>query len=175
MDLGSIITAVATVIAVVVANKLSFARSNREKIWELRRQAYGAILAQLAAITRICEHADQYIQEDLMHYFHSERYTDDCTRTAEGMTAIRNRFSDDYLIISDPFIARMEDFLADLEGDDPNATPPEEYRHFATTVSKHRPLLLRQARKEMAEPARRLWHTPWLRLTGIRPRLSRAR
>jgi hypothetical protein len=111
-----------------------------------------------------------------MGYFHSERYTDDCARITSAMTAIRSRFSDDYLIISDSFIARMEHFIADLEDNDPNTSPPEEYRHFATTVSKHWPVLLRQAREEMAEPARRLWHTPWLRLAGIRPRpLARAR
>ena len=51
---GNVITAIATVIAVVVANRLSSKQSVDTKLWDLRRQAYGVILAELASVERIC-------------------------------------------------------------------------------------------------------------------------
>jgi hypothetical protein len=56
---GNIVTAVittaTTLAAVVVTNWLSYWRSNRERLWELRREIYGMILSELAAVEHICD------------------------------------------------------------------------------------------------------------------------
>jgi hypothetical protein len=66
---GSVVTAIATMVAVVIANWLSFGHSNKEKLWDLRRQAYGLILSEFAEIEQICDSANEYIQEDAYRYF----------------------------------------------------------------------------------------------------------
>ena len=42
--LTPLITAGAAVLAVIIGNKLSYTRSYNEKIWDLKRPAYGLIL-----------------------------------------------------------------------------------------------------------------------------------
>ena len=59
----AIITASATVFAVVIANRLSYVRTYKEKLWDLKRPAYGLILSELAAIEQICNSADEYIRK----------------------------------------------------------------------------------------------------------------
>ncbi len=48
--LTPLITAGAAVLAVIVGNKLSYTRSYNEKIWALKRPAYGLILSELGEI-----------------------------------------------------------------------------------------------------------------------------
>ena len=41
LPVGNIVTAVATVISVVIANRLSSRQSGKARLWDFRRQAYG--------------------------------------------------------------------------------------------------------------------------------------
>src|SRR5688572_27076503 len=124
--IGNIVTAVATVIAVVIANRLTFSRTNKEKLWDLRRQAYGVILTELAAIERVYVEVDGFIE---MHgeeeYFQSEQLHDDSKIIAEHLTKANNRFADDYLIMSAEFIQIYERMLDDLHNVDPNVAGME--------------------------------------------------
>jgi hypothetical protein len=61
IPLGNVVTGIATVIAVVIANRLTYSRSTKERLWDLRRQAYGVILAELGAADRIIHGANKYI------------------------------------------------------------------------------------------------------------------
>ena len=67
--LTPLITAGAAVLAVIVGNKLSYTRSYNEKIWDLKRPAYGLILSELGEIEGICDSADEYIDQELRTLF----------------------------------------------------------------------------------------------------------
>jgi hypothetical protein len=157
---GSVITAIATMVAVVIANWLSSGHSNKEKLWDLRRQAYGLILSELAEIERICDSADEYIQEDKYRYFETVSQSDN-EKVAKHMGAISQRIADDYLILSDAFIALYSKLKVDMTGDPYNDGPPEKHEKFASALRRYRPLLVALAREEMtmrkrwfARPAR---------------------
>ena len=146
---GNIITGVATVVAVVIANRLSYGRTNKEKVWDLRRQAYGLILSELGAIEQICDTADEYISEDEDRYFDGldQKHNKEI---AEHMGAIRKRVADDYLILSDAFIALYDELLKEMSGDPYNDISSEAHDTFCAAIRKHRPLLGALARSEMA-------------------------
>jgi len=155
---GNIVTAIATVVAVVVANRLSYGRSNKEKLWDLRRQTYGLVLAELGEVEQICDGADEYIQQDEGRYFESVSQNYDA-EIAKHMAAIRRRFADDYLILSEPFIALYEEFTREMSGDPYNDLPPERHEKFASALRKYRPLLAALAREEMT--IRNKWWWPF--------------
>jgi hypothetical protein len=150
IPLGSLVTAIATVVCVVVANTLTLHRSHKEKTWDLRRQAYGAILSALGSVERICDSADEYIREDSDRYFREDYSARHNEQIAEHMSIARQRFSDDYLVFSDEFVALFEEFLKGLDHEDPWSLADEQYEAFAAVLRKYRPLLLTKARREIA-------------------------
>ena len=128
---GNVVTAFATVVSVVIANRLSSTQSGWAKLWDFRRQAYGVILSESprwkgSAIRRIT-----IGRKAMSGYFESESRDAINTQIAEHMGTVRKRFSDDYLILSDPFIALFETFIADLE-----AGPPNEMYRIPATASR---------------------------------------
>src|SRR5258706_7374462 len=130
-SLGSFISPAVAIIGVILANQLTYGLGNRQKVWELRRQSYGVILSGLGTVERICNNADEYIEEDLMMYFDS----DICGRHNEQifaqMVIVRERIALDYLILSDEFIRIFAGFDDALAAGTPNDTPPEEHDRFA--------------------------------------------
>ena len=92
------------------------------------------------------------MQEDKHRYFESDALDAHNRQINEHMKTTRQRFSDDYLILSDQFIALFEAFMSDLDAMPPGEIPPVEYELFAAAVRKHRPLLL-CARAEGDGPA----------------------
>jgi hypothetical protein len=150
IPLGNIITAVATVGAVVVANRLSYRRSNRERLWDLRRETYGFLLSELASVEHVCDSIDEAIAErSYAAYWETKSRARDDADIAERMGKVRQRFSDDYLILSDEFIRVFDDLTRESRGDPYNSSPPEEYELFSGAMRKHRPRLLAVAREEM--------------------------
>jgi hypothetical protein len=147
--LGNIITAIATVISVVIANKLSSSQSGQAKLWDLRRQTYGIILSELASIERLCDLVDSYMEENIHAYHASDIRTTHDKRLSNHMGTVRQRFSDDYLTVSDKFLSLFEAFISELDEISPDVAFPEDYELFAATIRKHRPLLLTQGRREM--------------------------
>ena len=156
--ISSIVTAVATVAGVVLANTLTLRRSNREKTWDLRRQAYGTILAALASAEGVCDSAEEYINEDADRYFNEDQpYRRHNEQIAGQMALVRQRFSDDYLALSNEFVTLFEEFLRELSSGDHIPIPPEEHEYFVGVLRKHRPRLLEKARSEIAVDARWAW------------------
>jgi hypothetical protein len=147
---GNIVTGIATVIAVVVANKLSSNQSGKAKFWDLRRQAYGVILSELAAVARISTTIEARLEGDIQGYFDSDARVYHENDTAKHMGVVRQRFSDDYLIISTEFLALFEACIADLELESPNDDFLDETERFVSVIKKYHPILLAQGRKEIA-------------------------
>jgi hypothetical protein len=153
LPIGNIVTAVATVIAVVIANRLTFSRTNKERLWDFRRQAYGMILAELGAIEEIYLNIDEYIK---VHgeeaYYQSEGMHQDSARIAEHLSKADKRFADDYLVLSAGFIRHYERMHADFRKIDPNVAGIEARKPLMVAIRKARPKLLSQARSEMKLP-----------------------
>jgi hypothetical protein len=148
---GNIVTAIATVIAVVIANKLTLKRTSSEKIWDFRRQAYGEILSALSQVENVLDLAREWMQEGLMRYFDEQISQTHNERISENMVAARKRFSDDYLVLSREFILRYEAMQKELDANDAdsNLTPDESHMAFDATIRKHRTRLLEVARSEV--------------------------
>jgi hypothetical protein len=145
---GNIITGIATVIAVVIANRLSYARTYKEKLWDLKRPAYGSILSELAAIEQICDSADRYIDEDSDRYFEIIEPKHN-VKIFEHFRVINSRMSDDYLILSEKFIALYDELTKEMAADPNDIDPPQDFETFETAIRKYRPLLLNLARNEI--------------------------
>lgn len=159
IPIGNLITGIATVAAVVIANRLTFHRSNKEKLWDLRRQACGAILAELAAVERICDSADAYIAErDYISYWETDARKNHEEETHRRMAIVNSRFADDYLIFSDEFLMLYEQFQSAMRVDEYNSSPDEEYAAFAQAVRGFRPRLVELARREVN--TRSTWWRP---------------
>jgi hypothetical protein len=138
------------IIVAVLTSWLSYARSSKEKLWDLRREAYGTILSAWATAERICDSADEFIGErGEIEYFESTYSKSHDAEIGKQMTIANKRFSDDYLILSDEFIAIYEHFESEAYADNPNDMPPDEHDRFASAIRKNRPLLLGCARAEM--------------------------
>jgi len=131
-----------------------------QKLLDLRRPAYGLILAQLAKVEArlnwiselISEAGDGYFQDPQAHMSH-DRYIGD------EMQIAQQRFVDDYLILSDQFVSRFEKMQADISSAE-YEIPPIAHDIFETAVRSARPDLLAIARREVA--GRSFWF-------GIRP------
>ena len=147
---SNVLTAAATIFAVWVGNHLTYRRTTKERFWDLRRQAYGVILTELAAVDRISDSANKYIDSGVDNYWESDYFPRDVDEIGKHMRVACDRFSDDYLIFSDDFVSIFEGLLTELDDHDPNVAGYNEHLRYRRVVTKHRPLLLRQARNEIS-------------------------
>lgn len=145
---GNIITAIATVISVVVANRISSSQTGRAKLWDLRRHAYSVIVSELASVERICDVGDYCLQENAYEYFQSDIRNTHNERMNLHMKTARQKFSDEYLILSKEFIDLFQEFTTDLEAGRDEVFPAD-HESFTAAIRKHRPLLLAQGRDEI--------------------------
>jgi hypothetical protein len=113
---GNLITEIATVVAVVIANRLAFTRSAKEKLLDLKRPAYGSILFELGEAEGICDDADEYIDHRGFHeYFADKAYQRHNAEIRSHMDSVRNRVSADYLILSNNFIETYRELMHDIQ------------------------------------------------------------
>jgi hypothetical protein len=70
--IGTLAGAVLGVGGTVFAAWLSSGRTHKEKVWDLRRQAYGVILSEIATVERIVRNAEEMMAEDTHRYFESK-------------------------------------------------------------------------------------------------------
>ncbi len=153
IPISVLVTAITTLVSgalgAILTNALTARRSIDEKLWELRRAGYGAILAELGAIEVILDLADEYIRENEIRYFGEDVSRMHNENISEHMRLLRRSYTDNYLICSDKFIGIFENLLHSLDSRDLNLMPPEEHEMFSSAVRAARPKLLRQARDEM--------------------------
>jgi hypothetical protein len=144
------VTVFGTIGGVVIANRLSYVRSGKEKLWDLRRVAYSKILSEFGSIEQICNAADEYVSELGQDGYWNDRVRiRHDSKIAQHKKTIENWFSEDYLIFSDKFIAAYNACIHDMRSDPHNTMPDDSRDILADAVRKHRPLLLELARSEM--------------------------
>jgi hypothetical protein len=161
---AAIVGALGAIGGVIVANRLTYARSNRERLWDLRRQAYGVILSELAAVEHICDSVDEYVNErSYEEYFNTKSRDRLEAEKAKRMDVVRTRYSNDYLILSEEFIKAYDKFTADASSDPYNDTPPEEHEKFSKGLRENRPRLMALARNEITAKKDLRWPLTWSR------------
>jgi hypothetical protein len=139
------------VVGSVLGSWLTSGRTRKEKLWDLKRAAYGTILSEIASIDRIHSFADAMMSENMHMYFDSAQRREHEQRIAKHWDIARGRFADDYLVLSDEFIAIFEKLIADIEADEPNEMWPEEQERISNLVHEAKPRLVERARGEIAE------------------------
>lgn len=145
-----LITGALALFSVWFGSWLSSSSNQRQKSWELRRAAYGPILAELSWIERICDRADEFISEDPIKYFESKARDRHNDEIAERLHRADKRYADDYLIMSREFISLYAQMRSEMQASsDPNTEWLEEHEGFEAAIKKFRPLLTKQARKEI--------------------------
>lgn len=157
ISLGNVVTGLITggfaVAAVIISNQLTFRRGYREKLWDLRRTAYGEILSALSQVENVFDIAALYIEENAQRYFEGEggHYERHQQRVSESMSIARKRFSNDYLVLSQNFIVLFEQMEKRLSAisEDPDLTPDLSHSEFGEAIRKHRAPLLDVARNEI--------------------------
>lgn len=159
--IAAVLTVIGTIGGVVIANKLTANRSYKEKVWELRRVAYGRIVAEISAAELIYDDADVFIHEiGFPGYFEEKAYSGNNAEIAKHINKANEIFSTDYLILSDRFIELYNE-LAKNRGSDPYDTlsPDDEYDISSAAIRKFRPLLIERARQEIAS-SQNWWDRP---------------
>jgi hypothetical protein len=145
-----IVTGIVTVIGVWLTSQLGYRRSTKEKFWDVRREAYGAILSELAEIDRITKGADVWMATmGTGEYYADGRIDQDKVKIGEHMKVVWKRYSDDHLIMSNEFVSLFENFISEFDNVDPNDATHSTHLRGRKIVTRYRALLLAQARSEM--------------------------
>src|SRR4051794_9359236 len=112
---GVVVTTITSLISGMLAafltHLLTARRSTREKLWDLRRVAYGTILAELHAVERVLDTALEYISEDEDSYFHGPAFPKYNEIISTHMSYAKQAYTNNYLILSAAFITLYEEFL----------------------------------------------------------------
>ncbi len=111
---GSMIAPISGIAGVVVGHMLNRGHSQKEKVKDLRRSAYGVILSELSAAQPFYAAVANGIAEDVHSYHSSDRWPRHANRIGEHMSSARQCFEREYLVLSDVFIARYEKMLHDI-------------------------------------------------------------
>jgi hypothetical protein len=151
-DVSNIVTAVSTITAVIVGailtELLSFKRSTKEKLLDMRILSYGRILSTLFKLESVVARADYYIEEDATRYFGSDIREAHDSEIAKHIIEIRDTLSDSYLIVSERSVDILEDFMEELQ-ERPDDVFPEDHKRLLAAVRAARPRMMHQARTEM--------------------------
>jgi len=151
----NLVTVLGTLFGALLGAWLSAGHTHREKVWDLRREAYGVILSEIAMVNRIMSRVVEALKENPHGYFDSPSRPADEARVSEHLKKARQRFADDYLVLSDQFISIFEQMETDISSDDPNDGWLEDQERLAKAINQAHPLLTAQARNEVTKPARR--------------------
>jgi hypothetical protein len=149
---ATLIAVVGTVCSVVVGailtNRLTFRRSSREKLWDLRRETYSYIVVRLSRAKKQCADINEYLADDPQRFWNLDKNTT-MDRFYEGIREAFERYSDDNLICSPEFILIFEQFDAATNPDPYNDGPDDTYDLYSTALKKFVPKLVAQAGKEI--------------------------
>ncbi len=151
MDIAqSLISAASGLGGVFLGGWLTFRNAGKEKLIDLRRATYGEILFELSELEKVFDIAADYISQGGWDtYIGSDVSKKHSDQISEHLAKIEKRLSGDYLVISDQFRSLYEVFVTERRTSDDIAYY-EEDDTFELALKKHRPLLLAQARKEVA-------------------------
>jgi gas vesicle protein len=137
------------------ATTLLIARSEREKYrrersWDLRREAYTAIIGALDRARAITQHIDEGYSDDPHVWDASENNRKAQAQMVEYFHVARNAFHAHKLMLSKAFAAKYEEMNHGLgEADNPNLAPPEGADIAASVMQRIVPEMEELAMREL--------------------------
>lgn len=148
--ISNMVAPLSGIIGVVVGHVLSRGHNRKEKIRDLRRAAYGAILSELSAAQPFYDAAADRIAED-PHYYHSSDAWDRHYRQInDHMVSARNCFEREYLTLSEAFIDRYEAMMLQKAHARDEADPFANVEAYGAITRSARIDLMKIARNEVA-------------------------
>lgn len=134
---------------------LLIARSEREKYrrersWDLRREAYTAIIGALDRARAIARHIDDEYHDDPHGWDASEANRKAQDQMIEFFHAARSAFHANKLMLSKAFVAKYDQMNDGLnEGHNPNLIPPEASTIAARVMERTVPEMVELAIREL--------------------------
>lgn len=142
--------AVTSALAVIVA-RINHNQKGYFDLINLRRVAYGTILAALNSVEVACDAVDSSIADDSHAYFDTKQRHDHEKEMREKLSLAHRKYSEEYLVISDGFISLYEAFQAELlVANQLTDSYPNDHESFSGVIRKFRPLLLDKAKDDLA-------------------------
>ena len=100
---------------------------SRERIWDLRREAYMKIMASIIPATRLAEHMKDEYEADPHGYDAGDDVRRATSQYVGHVQAAREAFYINRLVLSEAFAVEFEKLMLDLAdiNSNPNLLPPE--------------------------------------------------
>lgn len=125
-------------------------RFRSERSWELRREAYTAIIGALDRARAITRHINEGYREDPHAWDESESNRKAQTQMIEFFHVARQAFHANRLMLSKAFVAKYDEMNHDLgEGENPDLAPPESADIAATVMARILPEMEQLALREL--------------------------
>lgn len=123
----------------------------RERMWDLRREAYTKIIASIVPATRVAEHMHLQFQEDAHGYSASKEMRQAVSEYASHMKAAQDAFHINRLMLSPAFAEAFLQLLRKLGGvaSDPNQLPPDAAKATWLIIEEESRALLELALAEI--------------------------
>lgn len=148
---GAVIGVAASTITTLLIHRNERHKFARERVWDLRRDAYTIIVAALIRANRLADHIDKEYSDDPYGYDASKEMRVATGQYIEAMHQARDAFYANRLMLSDQFAARYDAMIDELnfEVDNPNLVPPEKAEETARIITNGTDDLLGIALKEV--------------------------
>jgi hypothetical protein len=149
--LGALIGAGAATITTIVINRNERHKFARERIWDLRREAYTKILSALGPARQIGEHVALNYDDDPHGYDAGKPVRKAMAEFAQHYRAARDYYHGYRLVLSAEFAVAYEKLLSDMLAinDNPNLLPPEQASDVAKCVTAATTKLIEIAQSEI--------------------------
>lgn len=151
--LGSIIPAAIT----LVTNRSERSKFQREKLWDVQREAYTSIVGSLVKARRIAEHIAVGYKNDAHGFDASPESRRALGQYQLHMQSAQDAFTTNQLVLSPEFIDMFEQMLRSLRdiAENPSSIAPDQAAETDTRMAIYTGLLARAAYSEIVPTSTR--------------------
>lgn len=126
----------------------------RDRLWDVRREAYAAMIARVSAMRRIAVLIDEHFRDpegSAEEYFSSEHFRRKSDELWNTWRKFVVEFDEARIILSDDFVARFDKLTNEIFGEEADI-PPSQYHDTRVALEGAAEALLAIARAEIAPP-----------------------
>lgn len=111
-NLGNILTSIATICSVFIASYLTRKISIEDRFWQMRRQVYSSMIANISIMKRSSGYAYAFYR-DGGDYSSDEMYRDKESEVFDHFIKFRDTFTDNSIVLSDDFLRFSNEFIGE--------------------------------------------------------------
>lgn len=146
----TVLTVLSTLGAVWLGHFLTASHSGKSKLLDLRREAYGRVLAHLKRAEVQCSVIDDHIEHvGAIEYFHGPASNKHASVVGQHLAEARAVVNESFLVASQEFLTVFQKFDVSIDEMDGYASPEEEHAVFAHKLREAMTELLMIARREL--------------------------